>query len=269
MTPLQAFKSIWFHLEKHELAPTLYECGSKLPVKSYWKYVGEAWTRSESHYRQMDIWQALIEGAPRGCIHATAYRRNMMGAQERSFLSTLQYGGDQLIYRGGSREGWSWTLDRGKAIWFAKRWQLPDQKHGTLWSGVFNPKQAIAYMAGRGEGEIIIRPEYIKSVYKTEIDLGGVSPNSLMAKAVQDFGHSALFGDHREQGRTIAFLVAMNGKSPHDFLEHQQNMIDACRLLGAATPLERLEEYLAGCEEGLQEARNSPLAGHACESKIG
>lgn len=57
-----------------------------------------------------------------------------------------------LIWRGGYPRGISWTTDRDRARWFAKRFQQPRHR---LFSAEVSPTDVHAYIIGRNESEIV------------------------------------------------------------------------------------------------------------------
>lgn len=65
--------------------------------------------------------------------------------------------GDFTIYRGGSRNGISWTLDYDKASWFAKRFGAMDP----VWKATVNRNEVVGYTDCRNEKEVIVSPEII------------------------------------------------------------------------------------------------------------
>ena len=84
------------------------------------------------------------------------HRQMMMTEVEQQFLFKLPNA--FKIYRGcieGLNEGGlSWTLDKSRAEFFANRFG----KHGIVKQRTINKPEIIAYLNGRSEQEIIIRP---------------------------------------------------------------------------------------------------------------
>jgi hypothetical protein len=119
----------------------------KLTNKKYWKLLADVWVLSEN------IWQkeeALCElwNEPLPC------KSNAMNAKERKAMKALP---DEItIYRGACEQhslyGMSWTLDRDKAIWFAKRSQPPY----VLLTARAKKSDAHALLLRRRENEIVI-----------------------------------------------------------------------------------------------------------------
>jgi hypothetical protein len=70
--------------------------------------------------------------------------------------------GELVIYRGQSRInplGMSWTLDRARAEWFAKRFSLTD--HAVV-RGVIDREHVFAYITGRSEEEVVVPPRRVR-----------------------------------------------------------------------------------------------------------
>lgn len=59
------------------------------------------------------------------------------------------------IYRGGPAYGISWTREKAQAKWFATRLG----QDFPVWETTINKSQALGYLTGRGESEIILPPE--------------------------------------------------------------------------------------------------------------
>ena len=95
-------------------------------------------------------------------------KENMMDEEERAFLANQP---DQFeIYRGYGKtvNGWSWTVDREKAIWFAQRLDFDSP---TLATGTVQKADVLAYFAGRKESEIIVDPKKVKVKSKTKLEV--------------------------------------------------------------------------------------------------
>ena len=66
------------------------------------------------------------------------------------------------VYRGfgkaSCRQGWSWTTNRAKAVWFA---DLDGVKPKVV-SGVVSKSDVIAYFTRRDESEIVVDPKRVR-----------------------------------------------------------------------------------------------------------
>lgn len=89
----------------------------------------------------------------------------LMTQEEREFVDQLP---DAVtIYRGYVKQGrrsnligWSWTLDKNKAIWFANRF-ITSSETARLASATVEKGQILGYLSGRNESEIVVDPELL------------------------------------------------------------------------------------------------------------
>jgi hypothetical protein len=121
--------------------------------RDYWELFGNVWVDSEN------IWQNIHYIYP--ALRADrSDREYMMDEKERKFLSELP---DKFtIYRGHTRrnrKGYSWTLNSGKARWFAGRF---NEKSASVASAICSKKDVIAVFLGRGEFEVVVDPINLK-----------------------------------------------------------------------------------------------------------
>lgn len=147
---------IYLHERPYRLEAFL-EIADELRPRDYWKLVGGIWQDSENIWQCRDYWDEIFS-------RDDPMRGLMMDRSERSALAKLP---DKLtIYRGDktanrARKGLSWTLDRSRAQWFAKRLC---KKGDTAFvaKGKIAKKDVIAYLTGRNESEIIASPLNIR-----------------------------------------------------------------------------------------------------------
>lgn len=89
----------------------------------------------------------------------------LMTQEEQKFVDQLP---DELtIYRGYVKQGrqsnlmgWSWTLDKNKAIWFANRF-ITSSETPHLATATVRKGQILGYLSGRNESEIVVDPELL------------------------------------------------------------------------------------------------------------
>lgn len=119
----------------------------------YWELLSEIWTDTENMWQHLDDWKILLTSL-------RPHREMMMSEEERQFKENMK--NRVQIYRGceeGVNEvGLSWTLSKEKAEWFANRFG----KNGIVRERPINKAEIIAYLNGRGEQEIIVKP-FIKN----------------------------------------------------------------------------------------------------------
>jgi hypothetical protein len=74
-----------------------------------------------------------------------------------------------LIRYAQTPNGWVWSLNRDKAIWFAKRCAEAKGATPRLATGTVAKPQVIAYFSGRDEDEIVVDPKRVRNVHKEEL----------------------------------------------------------------------------------------------------
>lgn len=115
--------------------------GVMMEPAQYWETVRDVWTDSENIWQNADTWRDILEPA--------------VGDDPFNTLSELP---DAItVYRGGSQDGFSWTLKRHTAEWFARRFRN-EGDHLPVWEIEIPKSRAIAYFTGRGEEEIVFIP---------------------------------------------------------------------------------------------------------------
>lgn len=142
----------------------------------YWELLGDIWTDSENIYQNRDEWYELLaEAAERG--GGGDEWHHMSSEEDRAvFTLTPEKGGllpETVIHRGYRHEdgldGFSWTLDKPRAKWFAKR--FPHQEGvATVATGKVKREHVLAYHTGRGELEIVALPEHVFDVTVEEYE---------------------------------------------------------------------------------------------------
>lgn len=130
----------------HEVANDTYFW--ELSKKDYWKLVADVWIDSENIYEFKEEWSdVLFHHIYNDTKNATHL---MMTKEEKEEFDKLP--NEITIYRGGvDNYAFSWTLDKEKAKWFAKRFS---KKH-KVFEKTINKKHALALFNGRGEKEIV------------------------------------------------------------------------------------------------------------------
>jgi hypothetical protein len=115
----------------------------------YWELVGDVWRGSENIYQNLSEWKKLWASA-------IDDRQACMSSNDLHIFYSLP---KQLeVWRGVSYKsgvtGLSWTLNPGKAAWYAKRYR--SEPHVPfLAKGLVNKRDVLAYFGERDESEII------------------------------------------------------------------------------------------------------------------
>jgi hypothetical protein len=116
----------------------------------YWPLLRFVWAEGE-FFDQRDLWTTVLSAHPER-------RQTMMLPREAEALDLLPKIID--VYRGaGTRDdllsGFSWTLDRERAVWFSARFVGPQR---LVARGRIEQKKVIALIEERGEREIVGLP---------------------------------------------------------------------------------------------------------------
>jgi hypothetical protein len=122
----------------------------RLSDHDYWELAGSVWVDSENIHQNIDIWEELFD-SDRSC------QRELMSDEEWEKLRALPEW--ITAYRGCiadlNEDGLSFTLDRGQAAWFARRFV---DSHGgvpRVLVATVMKSNVIAYFSN--ESEIVVR----------------------------------------------------------------------------------------------------------------
>jgi hypothetical protein len=144
-------KYIMLHERPHR-AEALAATADSMSDGDYWKTLAWVWVDSENISEQQDLWETLL-GADRKC------QEQMMDADEQNTLAGLPEQFD--VYQGhtgDSDDGWSWTIDIDVALFFAHRYATLRKQTPMITRGTVERGSVIAYLARRGEQEILVNP---------------------------------------------------------------------------------------------------------------
>lgn len=154
-----------FLRERPYRAMVLHDLSLDLSGEEYWTLVGDVWSDSENIWQYHDEWYEMLTADPD--------RREFMSSEDVRCVFTLppEKGGlapETRIYRGFCHEegldGFSWTLDKARAKWFANRavWRSREEAIPMVASAMVKRKHVIAYITGRDEQEIVALPENVE-----------------------------------------------------------------------------------------------------------
>jgi hypothetical protein len=126
--------------------------------KAYWDLVGSVWVDSENIFESFSEWCELWGENSKDRVHA-------MNEDEREAFAALP---DTItVYRGVSREdaidGLSWTTDKQKALWFARRLNTKESTP-MLAKGKVSKQDVLAHFLGRNESEVVVLPDDVRNV---------------------------------------------------------------------------------------------------------
>lgn len=159
---------VWLHERPWRLDAFL-EISDRLDDEQYWNLAGSIWVDSENIHQNLDTWRDIFDNPERGS------QEFFMDEEDRKIVKLSENKGGLpftfTLYRGfsesGGEDGFSWTLDRDRACWFARRFCHGDDMEPMLATGIAGRKDVIGYMSGRGEREIVCLPE---NVHQIEIE---------------------------------------------------------------------------------------------------
>jgi hypothetical protein len=136
---------VWLHERPYRIE-AFQEIQHLLSDTAYWKLLADIWTDTENQWQNYEEWKELI-GSERGSRHY------LMNEEDDQILRSLP--DEVIIYRGCQKgineNGLSWTLDKSKAEFFAKRLG----KDGIVLEKKISKLDIIAVFTGRNEAEVI------------------------------------------------------------------------------------------------------------------
>jgi len=133
-------------VEKPHRLDALLQHGHKIRSnKLFWEAVASVWTSMEYFHDQLEAWDEVFATVRTG-------RLSMMDEDEQAKLAAMD---DEIeVFRGGDDTGYSWTVNKTIAQWFAARFGAGHDIH----TRTIPKSEVIAYLDQRNEEEIIWRP---------------------------------------------------------------------------------------------------------------
>jgi len=132
----------------------------------FWGSFREIWMHAENLWEDWENIEKLLElNRPQ--------RESIMDAKERAALKKLPT--SIQIFRGGLTEnldGYSWTLSKEKAEWFAKCRQQQDNAFS--FEGECQKDDVLALFLERDEDEILIAPKKVKLLKQIQVKVNGI-----------------------------------------------------------------------------------------------
>ena len=112
--------------------------------KKYWKILSSLWTGSENIFQNKKLWDDLLKDKTNSHYFMSKKDLKFFNALEKEFI----------VYRGYKHweNGYSYTLDKERAIWFADRFG----QNGFVKERLVRKEDVFAYTNSREENEIII-----------------------------------------------------------------------------------------------------------------
>jgi hypothetical protein len=139
----------------------------------YWDLLGIIWTDSENIREAPQMWETLLRSK-------RPERNEIMTDDDQAALMAM----DDVIpvYQGHTtrrHDGWSWTTNYDKAVWFAHRFALLENSKPALTSGMCSKADVIAYFANRGESEIVVPRSKVRDLVKIKLQPQERTSNSI------------------------------------------------------------------------------------------
>lgn len=127
---------------------------------TYWHLLGQVWVDSENIRETAEVWETMLKSK-------RPQRASIMTLEERQALMAMPEILD--VWQGCTAEqddGWSWTLDHDKAIWFAERFASFEgpEAEPVVRRGMVSKRKVLAYFDRRNESEILVAPEFVKEI---------------------------------------------------------------------------------------------------------
>ncbi|MBP6754926.1 MAG: hypothetical protein KA210_02165 [Bacteroidia bacterium] len=112
--------------------------------KKYWEILSSLWTGSENIFQHKELWKELLKDKT-----SSHY---FMSKKDLEFYNSLE--NEFIVYRGYNQweDGYSYTIDKDVAIWFAKRFG----QNGMVKERLVKKEDVFAFTNSRKEKEIII-----------------------------------------------------------------------------------------------------------------
>lgn len=134
---------IWWHERPYRLNAFL-KVMNQMSHEQYWETLREVWTDSENIWQNQSTWEELLLAPIKG-------QEYFMTAEERAYLASLPE--VLTIHRGYNKSprGFSYSLSKTKARWFANRFN----QQGKIKTIRVKKSEVFAYVDSRNEKEII------------------------------------------------------------------------------------------------------------------
>lgn len=152
------YRYVFLHERPYRLNALL-EIADELEDGAYWKLVRDVYQDSENVEELAAQWLPLLASN-------RPERAALMTAEELASFDALP--NILTVWRGAADEdelavGYSWSLSRKVANWFA--WRTAEKGHRPLLAeGAVRRSDALAYLETRGEEEILVMPDKVTTV---------------------------------------------------------------------------------------------------------
>jgi hypothetical protein len=148
---------LWFHERPYRMH-AFQEVAELLNDTDYWTLLAELWVDSENIREFHDEWVELLMDDRPG-------REHFMNEEGREALAALP--DEFTIYQGHTfdrDDGWSWTTDEAKAVWFARRFASLERSTPLVSVATVYKDDVLGYLLQRGESEIVVDPDVVELI---------------------------------------------------------------------------------------------------------
>jgi hypothetical protein len=161
LTPEKAVRSIWKLCDKPERLRSLdlVDRIHHLDEPLFWKEFWHMWESHESIFLDHPVIEDMISR------HDEGLSTSVLDPEEIEALANMP--STIEIYRGcraHNVKGWSWTLDKSRAEFFAKR--SAGKGRPMVLHAIAPRDRVLAYLTGRDEAEIVIKPDFVLIHYR-------------------------------------------------------------------------------------------------------
>ena len=147
-------KYVQLHERPYQIDALLQFAGQIPTADEYWGLVSRIWIKAEFPHERLVEWQTAWTGQ---CTEFQAFRYLAMSKEGVECLRALPE--EVPVYRGQELRhpfGISWSIDKDKAVWFAKRFQRYRNTPMCVVEGLVQKRDATALLLERGESELVI-----------------------------------------------------------------------------------------------------------------
>ena len=149
------YEAVWLHERPWRFSVFEFHADD-LSDKDYWSLAGEVWTDSENIWQNVGEWEEVLTAD-------RPLRRLLMTKDERASLAGMNptltiHRGTTATYVGSP--SLSWTLNRKRAEWFARR-NLREGAVPLVITAQVQKSEVVAYFSRRNEDEIVAHPTAI------------------------------------------------------------------------------------------------------------
>lgn len=157
---------VFLHERPHRVG-ALWDVADDIPGDdTYWQLVRDVWMDSEGSSNAGEEWEQLLTGREG--------QERLMTESERQAVAAMS--AVVKVFRGfdrdGGESGFSWTLDRCQAEWFARRYSMLDGHSARVAIGQIRRIAIIAFLDGRDEAEVIAHPHTVSLLSIEDLEGG-------------------------------------------------------------------------------------------------